>query len=241
MDFRHYLQKFGVTKRFYVVVHATDTGQAFAAADTAFKAGADGIFLINHEINARELLHIYDVIRDRYPLSFIGVNLLDCTSHDAFYLVTRRPGINALWVDDSGITDAVRESALELEQQMRASTWSGSYFASTAFKGQDTVYDIETAAILTAARSDVVVTSGITTGSAPRVEKISTMKQAIPKHRLAIASGMTLRNLPDFLPYADDFLIATGVSQSGTDRLDANKIKAVAELIRAYSRQTAPT
>jgi predicted TIM-barrel enzyme len=77
---------------------------------------------------------------------------------------------------------------------------------------------------------DVITTSGMATGSAPAVEKIRSMREAIGKHPLAIASGMTPENVSQFMPYADAFLVATGISKSSYE-LDPAKVAAFVKAI----------
>lgn len=53
---------------------------------------------------------------------------------------------------------------------------------------------------------------------------------------LALANGVTPENIDSFLPYADCFLVATGVSRSFR-MLDPRKVKLLAEKIRAYNEK----
>lgn len=55
----------------------------------------------------------------------------------------------------------------------------------------------------------VVATSGAGTGQAASVEKIAPMKEAISERPLALASGVTVHNVGDYLPYVVYFLVAT--------------------------------
>jgi predicted TIM-barrel enzyme len=225
----------GRAKKFYPVIHVRDMDQASHGVATAFLNGADGVFLINHDVSTQTLFVIAALLRASWPQHFIGLNVLDTTAENAWTLVTAAGrDLNALWVDDAGIDDVVFEAAERLHATWRASTWPGYYFASVAFKGWAPVTNVATTAALARDRSDVVVTSGPQTGSPPSVEKIRNMKAVLPDHPLAIASGMTCQNIHQFLPYADIFMVATGISDKD-DRLDPRLVDRMATIVRNYN------
>ena len=56
------------------------------------------------------------------------------------------------------------------------------------------------------------------------------MKEAIGDHPLAIASGISLENVEQFLPYSDAFLVATSLLKPGTEDFDPQRVK---DLVRA--------
>ena len=76
----------------------------------------------------------------------------------------------------------------------------------------------------------VVTTSGSATGKPPQSEKISQIRKAIGDQPLAIASGMTERNIKSFLGLVDCFLVATGISRSQTE-LDPSRVRKMARII----------
>ncbi len=86
---------------------------------------------------------------------------------------------------------------------------------------------------LTKACVDVVVTSGPETGTAPALRKMALLRECCADFPLGIASGMTPENIRDFLPYADCFLVNTGISSDGGLTLDKRLTPRMAELIHA--------
>lgn len=56
------------------------------------------------------------------------------------------------------------------------------------------------------------------------------MREAVDEHRLAVASGVTPENVQDYLPYVDDFLVATGISKN-FHTLDPEKARELAGII----------
>lgn len=65
------------------------------------------------------------------------------------------------------------------------------------------------------------------------------MKAALGETPLAIASGITAENIGDYLPIADIFLVATGISRT-FEELDRNKVIALVERVRSYSPPSLP-
>ena len=103
-----------------------------------------------------------------------------------------------------------------------------------AFKYQRLIYDLRQAAVKATPYMDVVTTSGPGTGHAAAVAKIRLMKQALGDFPLAIASGVTPENVADYLPYADCFLVATGISRS-FEELEPERVKLLVRNIRGWA------
>jgi predicted TIM-barrel enzyme len=59
------------------------------------------------------------------------------------------------------------------------------------------------------------------------------MKRAIGDAPLAIASGVTPENVPDYLPWADCFLVATGISYT-FDELDPDRVRDLVQVVRSW-------
>jgi predicted TIM-barrel enzyme len=105
------------------------------------------------------------------------------------------------------------------------------YFGGVAFKYQRHVEAVGHAARIASRYMDVVTTSGPGTGRAAEVEKIFTMKEALGDFTLAIASGITPENVTAYLPYADCFLVATGISHD-FNNLDPARTKTLVDTVR---------
>ncbi len=218
---------------FLPVIHAESEKQAVRNAQIAFDGGADGVFLINHTIDASALLQCSDAVLNELPDLWVGLNFLGATNSNALEWIPRR--VSGLWTDNAGINPNGKNPVLEAqnferERAERARSWPGIYFGGVAFKHQLHVQDPGLAACLAIPYVDVVTTSGPATGKAPNILKIRAMKQAIGNHPLAIASGMTPDNVRQFMPWADCFLVATGISESQTE-LDPGKMRQFAKII----------
>ena len=81
---------------------------------------------------------------------------------------------------------------------------------------------------------DVITTSGTATGQAASLSKIRQIRAAIGDHPLAIASGLTPENITSYLPYANCFLVATGISRS-FEMFDPVLMRTFINTVRTYT------
>lgn len=216
------------------VIHVANARQSLANAEIAREAGADGVFLINHDVDVRTLLEIWEKVSAAHPGWWIGVNLLGVRAADVFDLLP--VGVSGVWVDNAEIDERSggQERARLIDERRRASGWSELYFGGVAFKYQREVDDLHAAARAAAPWMDVVTTSGPGTGEAADLAKITALKYGLGSKALAIASGITPDNVSDYLPLADAFLVATGISRSFTF-LDPPLVADLVKRVRAYS------
>ena len=173
------------------VIHVRDEEQAIQNASLALEHG-DGCFLINHSISPKDLLHIYETVRKKFPSAWIGVNCLGWTPGQMFLNVPR--SVDGLWADNASIKEDSRDQprARQYLEARKQSQWDGLYFGGVAFKYQRPVHDYAKVSKKAAPFMDVVCTSGPGTGKAKKKKKIEAMKQALLKidgTPLAIASG----------------------------------------------------
>lgn len=225
-----------VKKKFYPVIHVEDLRQTLLNADHAYGNGADGIFLINHTVSVHSLQEIYREVRKKYPDQWIGLNFLGLEAEEAMAAVPA--DANGLWTDNAEID--------EFGENIAPGEWfvnfyethpQCTYFGGVAFKYQRHVAELELAARKAAACMDVICTSGAGTGIAAAVEHVRRFAAVKGETPLALASGVTPDNIPDFLPYADYFLVATGISKSFR-MLDPDKIKKLVERVKEYNEKS---
>jgi hypothetical protein len=206
--------------------------QALRNARIAHDEGADGVFLINHKLHHTGLLPIYEVVRQQLPGLWTGLNCLNL-GRDAVNVIPKNTA--GLWVDNAGVDEnptptAAAEEFAGIRQESR---WEGLYFGGVAFKYQEEIHDVAQVARLAMPFVDVITTSGPGTGHAADVRKIRAMKEAIGDHPLAIASGITPENVHEFMPCADCFLVASGISDSHTE-LNPARVRALVEKINPH-------
>lgn len=220
------------------VVHCINPEQADRAVNIAMENGADGVFLINQGgMNVATLLQ--RAMSAARGGVWTGVNLLGLDPYEAAVEIRSEEAdpstIRGIWVDSARVDldDPRRTTSWAAMMTAMRHGWEALYFGGVAFKGQQHVPDEHlayVAQLAVNANVDVITTSGPATGSPPTVEKVSTMRDAIGDHALAIASGITPENVSLFLPYVDAFLVATGI-ESSFGVFDPGRVRALADTI----------
>ena len=216
------------------IVHVTNHDQAGRNVQIARDAGTNGAFLISHgSVADAELFDIYLRIAEENAGFWLGVNCLGWGSEEFF--TRARDRVAGVWIDDALIDESRPEQPtaarfLEVQQSVG---WRGLYFGGVAFKYQRPVRNLANASRNAVPFMDVVTTSGPGTGKAAAPEKIRTIRQAIGDKPLAIASGVTPENVPDYLPWADCFLVATGISYT-FDELDPDRVRDLVQVVRSW-------
>ena len=145
----------------------------------------------------------------------MGVNLLGRDLESVMFAVAREK-LHGFWTDDA---------------EYKPFPTAGLWFGSVAFKYRALIAAHNYGAVARQAVAigvDVVTTSGPGTGRAPDVSKIQTMSEALGGHPLAIASGITPENVEAFLPFAQAYLVATGIEREFGE-FDAARVKALAD------------
>jgi predicted TIM-barrel enzyme len=223
------------------VIHVKSVESALKNATIAYESGCDGVFLINMQnpetlerINFRDLRKIQKIIRKKYQNLWIGINFLDLSAESVFEQVDS--DISGIWADNAQIHEKESKQTLA-ETIMRAKLdrgWEGLYFGGVAFKYQPEVDNPALAAKIATEYMDVITTSGTQTGSAPDVGKIAKMKEAIGDFPLAIASGVSILNIKDFLPIADCFIVASSLLKPNTDDFDDKRVRDLVKTVRQH-------
>lgn len=225
-----YRETFRKQHTFLAVIHAETAEQVLRNADIAQNEGADGAFLINHSISVPRLIALHALVRARFPSLWLGLNMLGEAPLRALTMLPDSK--TALWTDSAGVEEAaVSPDADEFLRRRAERQWNGILFGGVAFKYQQPVEHPDRVAKLAMPYVDVITTSGPGTGHSPDVRKIASMKAAIGDFPLAIASGMTPENVAPFVPHADCFLVATGVSSSFTE-LDPARVRVFGQAVR---------
>lgn len=226
-----YRARFGDKKVVLPVIHATSEAQVLQNVRRAVTAGADGVFLINHDVSAQELLRFHDEVRRLHPSLWVGVN---CLEHHPSWVI-ERPDVAGVWADYAGDFSLGMPPVGDGWRKLPpGGSWDGLYFGGVAFKGQRRVLpaDLPKVTLRAAEWMDVVTTSGLGTGQAADVEKVRVMREALGSAPLALASGVTPDNVREYLPYVNAFLVASGISLD-FENLDLNRTRRLVDLVAA--------
>jgi uncharacterized protein len=225
------------------VIHVQDHAQTLRNAGHAIKLGAPGIFLINHDFPVADFLPILRAVRAGCPDLWIGVNFLAQTGRVAFpilgQLAAENCEIDAYWADDACMDERVStQSEAEAIAAIRAASgWRGLYFGGVAFKKQRSVDPAlhEHSARIALPFMDVVTTSGIATGHATNLSKITDFRRGLGSAPMAIASGITPDNAADYAADVDCFLVATGINTANDFyNIDPARLSALLDLARDF-------
>jgi hypothetical protein len=215
------------------VIHVETHHQMMKDAEVAYDEGADGVFLISMiGMSSRILLDWHKLVRQEIPRWFIGVNLLGVYTADVFDKLDS--SVSGVWTDNAHIDESSERQieAAVINKKREESGWKGLYFGGVAFKYQKEVRDLAAAAKSASHFMDVVTTSGDGTGHPANPEKIKTMKDAIGKCPLGIASGISAENVEDYKDSADAFLVATSLFADGTESFDKFKVRDLVKAVR---------
>ena len=211
---------FGRPRVLLPVIHPISRDAALHAFDVARESGADGAFLINQGMEARDVLRLLaDRLRDQ-PDFWLGVNLLDVSPQQVIgdWNDIREGWLGGIWSDRA-------------EPFLHLGRWGVLYFGGVAFKGQPQPADIRKAIReALAAGVDVVTTSGPATGQPAPIDKVLRIREALGDRPLALASGVSAGNVRAFLPHVDAFLVASSIER-GFGVLDPDKVRELADLV----------
>ena len=219
------------------VIHLLDRPALLANAKIAVDAGADGVFVIYGGECDFDELGAVEVLRAKFPRLWVGINRLGRDRGAEFLGISS--AVKGVWTDYGGVTDDGEKDAEESRAIRLANGWSDIVlFGGVAFKHQRPVQRLAETALRATRYMEVVCTSGPATAQAADVAKIRAMKEGMQGWPLAIASGITPANVADYLPFADAFLVASGISKDW-HHFDAGK---VGDLVRrVHSYQEAPS
>lgn len=196
--------------KFFPVIHLCDDVQGTHEAGKAFDAGADGVFFIHHASDDAMVVRVASAAKQRYPDWYVGINLLSLGCIPAFEKAIDA-NLDAIWADSVGVTSEGLDARANALRALHTVHPFIDIFAGVAFKYQPhdqnpskTVYSL----------SDlgwIPCTSGKATGSAAEIEKVSKLANA-SSIGLALASGVTLDNVEEYLPYVSHFFVASSIS-----------------------------
>ena len=219
------------------VIHHIDKDTTWEQAEIAYKCGADGIFLISHFNEDLDLPPIAkEISQENWKTPSgkefkLGLNLLN-THHLNSFDIVKDYDLDYLWLDHAGINSSGISESGKILVQKYSQHPKIDIFASVAFKYQATDPNPPLAAQIADSFGFIATTSGAGTGSAPSVDKIQSMN-VTASGRLAVASGMTVENIKNFIPYLSHILVATGVSID-EHRFNNKKLKQFIDICHNY-------
>ena len=220
-------------KQFLVALHTLDVRQVREEAHKILEAGAHGVLLVNNagDLHSSRSQHpnLFDVaesLKKRFPEALVGVNPLDLMRYPDQAVKRLPKEVDILWTDDGGIIETGQDIFLQKDVAEALIDFKGKYFGGIAFKYLPQPKDFLGVARVAGKHFDAVITSGEETGCPPTVEKIRTLYKANIGKPIGIASGMSVENLANYIPYADIFIVATSLLGGDDFTYSREKIKA---------------
>ena len=82
--------------------------------------------------------------------------------------------------------------------------------------------------------ADALIISGVGTGQAADLADVERVRQACPKAKLLLGSGVTLANVRDYLRHADGVIVGSSLNRAGklANPVDARRVAALVKAMR---------
>lgn len=222
--------------------------RALSDAKALIDNGIDGVIIENygdvpfhpnrvepHTVAALAL--VADEIRERYPQTPIGLNVLrnDAKSAMAIATVTDANFIRVnvhtgAMLTDQGLIQGQAHETLRYRATLKSEV---KIFADIAVKHATPLapIDIGTSAADTYHRglADALIVTGTATGKSTDFGQLKAVKSAIPQVSVFAGSGVTTDNLSEVLQYADGVIVGTAIKRDGvtTNAVDANRVRSL--------------
>lgn len=213
----------------YPVIHNEETDGVLSSVEQVLKAGADGVFLINHNRARDLLLSDYQEVVQRFPDTFVGLNFLDMQSAaDVYeYLHLSRTVPDAVWVDWYDLSLRAMEYIADITPQEHKTGRRTLLFAGVAHKAGLKHTDHPEISAQMAKHTDeyvdYVTTTGAATGIAAPLDKLIAMRAELKYAKFAVASGVTPENVASYVPLVDAMLVASSI-ESRFGEIDADRL-----------------
>tara|TARA_B100000767_G_C19774117_1_gene541653 strand:+ start:3592 stop:4266 length:675 start_codon:yes stop_codon:yes gene_type:complete len=215
----------------------------------AFENGCYGIFLCPAEnnINPTDINSIYNHIRDLYPNKFIGINYMN--SLEEFINIIPN-NVSAIWTD-KGIGNIDSIDIVEKINKVKCDK-GFLYFGGFFHKGNNnnlTTDKIDSKIEKANEQIDIITTSGRFTGIEIKIDILKHIHSK-SKKPIALASGVNINNVVNYINIIEYAIIGTGIEKSTTNEdviqfykeaglsdpvsigyLDGNKIKEIVEIL----------
>lgn len=238
-------------KKFYPVVHCEDNEQIQKNVEVAKNNNADGVFLISHNVMTT---YNFEAVVARYAQYHssenfkIGANFLNLSNIEALEKAVDF-GLDMLWVDNAGCDDCESLEAMEnafdffhrtseLDGDMKVQIFGGVHFKYQPKSSiEKSVFEVWKLMM-------IPTLSGSGTGKVADIElikkayeKVLQVKSLVfTKFSLAIASGVSIENVDEYLPYINHFLVASSILDEKDERLfDEEKLKILCETIHSFN------
>jgi hypothetical protein len=187
-------------KRILPVIHLIDEKTLFQNIETCLECNINQVFIINHITDYKDLLQKSLLVKNKYPEMWIGINCLDLHPQ---YILNQDFNFDGVWIDQT----------LTLKD-IENKKFRGEVFSGLNFKYQKQFENEELKEMINLIKitSNIACTSGSGTGKEAPLEKIKNIKALLGDFPLALASGVSVNNIESYLPYVNNFLVASSIT-----------------------------
>lgn len=178
-------------------------------------------------------------IRERYPQTPIGLNILRNDAKSAMAIATvveanfiRVNVHTGAMLTDQGIIQGRAHETLRYRSVLKSEV---KIFADVAVKHAVPLapIDIVTSAEDTYHRglADALIVTGTATGRGIDLDQLKSVKSAIPQACIFVGSGVRIDSLTEVLRYADGAIVGTAIKRDGvtTNEVDPDRVRALIE------------
>lgn len=190
------------------VIHMLNENQVRTNIQTCIDCSIDSVFLINHQVNEKELIKCGLKMKDEFPEIWIGINMLGVDIEDA---VMYEFPFDGMWCDQTMTFSAHKN------RKYKGQLFSGYNFKYQP-KSKNSLKDIQN-------WTDVITTSGEGTGKETPLNKV---KEIQGKIKTAIASGVSKDNIHQYKGIVDYILVASSITNSN-EIIQNDKLKELIE------------
>jgi predicted TIM-barrel enzyme len=232
-------------RRFYPVIHCNARDQIEYNIKLCIEAKTNGCFLINHGYLFSDVFQelCCDLIEKYQSPKFqFGVNYLENISNIGALVKAHKCDAYRIWLDNFGIDHEC--SAIQLKELNELSLYANIYevevYGGVHFKYQQkpTLSIQESIDLAIDNGIDSICLSGCATGKEANIEFIKIafdhLKTKKTNVDLAICSGISIENIDNYLPYIDQFLVASSLLKD-EDNFDLNKLKQMSNRIKEFN------
>lgn len=230
-----------------VQIDDDDTDGSFAVSESglAFKLGADGIYLTDH--NNRDdtdrLFEIYNKITEEFPERFIGLNIYNIGPFEVMRAIGKaiwkKDGLHkapsGLWVNDMRNSSSLPTEAIELKRldyRLKSMKLIGGIAINHTEDPSMALYE----AVYLSKSVDIVAVDGPVVTPSLAHESYLAIRRVIGDKPLAVVDLAPIQNIADYRGVVNQMIVSKTVETfPGSGNFDKKKLKELTRLAHSFA------
>lgn len=191
---------------------------ALADLRASIQAGADAIVYINEETSYQDLETALTAARKSHPDFPMGVNYLgdpdEPYGYRGSFELAKKFQLEITWTDFSGVDLIQERKQVNLQDIEKLRPSETFYCSGVQFKYSTLLQpekNLETSALQAMGWVDGINLSGPKTGIPCPSENAQRVRQAVGDYPIGVASGVSIENVEELLPFVDYYLVASSI------------------------------